>query len=226
MLDNSCNPISFRYDVHDLVVVQSYSCIFEGVRHYLVNLAYRYMIVWYTCVCSITHWHFFPIVACVVSILPSHIVYYFLLHPWHEIAVYPWNVGHGDISLILKLQTRAALKDHDKSDSSFLYPLEWNDWTLKHIKVNIQNSCTNIVLFSSWYQRFQRDVAPKSITQSPSCKIKIFNILSIRKLASNFNIISVWFRNGINKCPKYRKWIMNETKWKLILVIIYFSSLI
>ena len=48
------------------------------------------------------------------------------------------NDGHSHIFLILKLQTRVALKDHDTSDLSFWYPLELNDWAPKHIKVNIQ----------------------------------------------------------------------------------------
>ena len=43
MLDNSCNPISFGYDAHNLVVVQSYSCIHEDVCHHVVNLAYKYI---------------------------------------------------------------------------------------------------------------------------------------------------------------------------------------
>ena len=30
-LGNSCNLISFGYDAHYLVVVQSYNCIYEGV---------------------------------------------------------------------------------------------------------------------------------------------------------------------------------------------------
>ena len=41
--DNCCNPISFGFDAHDLVVVQSYSCIHEGVCHHLVNLVYTCM---------------------------------------------------------------------------------------------------------------------------------------------------------------------------------------
>jgi hypothetical protein len=87
------------------------------------------------------------------------IVHYFLPHLWQEIMVYPSNVGHDHIFQMLKLQTKAALKEHNTNDSSFRYLLEWNDWSPKHIKVSIQHSCTNIVLFSIWYPRFQREVA-------------------------------------------------------------------
>ena len=80
------------------------------------------------------------------------------------------NNGYGHIFQTLELQTRGALKDHDMSDPSFRYLLEGNDWTPKHIKVNIQNSCTNIVLFSIWYLRFQRDVAPKNKSRSSHAK--------------------------------------------------------
>ena len=65
---------------------------------------------------------------------------------------HPSNVGHGHIFQMLKFQTRVAYKDHDTSDPSFQTLLEWNDWAPKHIKVNIQVSCMNIVLYSSWYQ--------------------------------------------------------------------------
>ena len=74
MLDNCCNPISFGYYGHDHVVVQSYSCVHEGVCCRVVNLAYRYMNTWYICVCNITHGHFFPAVAYVISVLLSHLL--------------------------------------------------------------------------------------------------------------------------------------------------------
>ena len=90
-----------------------------------------------------------------------HIVYYLLPHSWHEIMVYPSIVGHHHIFQMLELQTKSAPKEHNTSNPSFRYLLEWNDWTPKHIKVNIQNACTNIVLYSSWYPRFQRDAVPK-----------------------------------------------------------------
>ena len=71
MIDNNWDPISFGYDAHDLVVVQNYNCIHEGIHHHVVNLAYRYMNTWYTCVCNITYWNFSSIMEYVVSVLLS-----------------------------------------------------------------------------------------------------------------------------------------------------------
>ena len=56
--------------MHDLVVLQSYNCIYEGVCHHVLNLAID---TWIhdtnVFVCDITHWHFFPTMAYIVSIL-------------------------------------------------------------------------------------------------------------------------------------------------------------
>ena len=110
---------------------------------------------------------------CVSQQSTFHTVNYLLLHPWHEIIV----------------SNIAALKDHDTSVPSFQYPLEWNNWTPKHIKVNIQNSCTNTILFSSWYPKFQQDVAPKIQSQFPHGKPKKLNILNTQKLFRNLNLV-------------------------------------
>ena len=87
------------------------------------------------------------------------IIHYLLSHLWHEIVVFfskrwPW-------SHFLKAQTstRVVPKDHDMSNPSFWYPLEWNDWTPQYVKVNIQNLCTNIIFFAWWNSTFHRDVA-------------------------------------------------------------------
>ena len=37
--------LSFKYDAHDLVVVQRYNYIHEDIRHHIVNLAYRYVLL-------------------------------------------------------------------------------------------------------------------------------------------------------------------------------------
>ena len=59
VLNNSCNPTSFGFDAHDLVVVESYRCIYEGV--FREPCIYKYMNTRYICVFIIIHWHFFPL---------------------------------------------------------------------------------------------------------------------------------------------------------------------
>ena len=56
---------------------------------------------------------------CVSQQSTIYIAYYFLLHPWHEILVYPSNVDQGHIFQMLELQISAALMDHDTSNPSF-----------------------------------------------------------------------------------------------------------
>ena len=130
-----------------------------------------------------------------------HIVYYLLLHPWHENVVYISNVGHGQISQMLEFQARAVLKNHDTSVSSFQYSLEWNDWIPKHVKVDIQKLCMNIVLSISGTQ-FPTDVAPKNGSQFLMQNKKL-NILSTQKLVSNFNIISQMYHKMLQKFTRY-----------------------
>lgn len=47
MLNNNYNPISIRYNAHDLFVGRTYNCILEGVRNHVINLTYRCMV--HTC---------------------------------------------------------------------------------------------------------------------------------------------------------------------------------
>ena len=85
---------------------------------------------------------------------------------------YPSNVGHGQILQMFKLQTRVTVKDHDTNDPLLWYLLYQNDRIPKHVKVNVQNLCMNIILFSTWCPKFQWDVAPKNRSQFSHAKSK------------------------------------------------------
>lgn len=70
------------------------------------------------------------------------------------------------------------------------YNIYWSEMIAppKHINFDIQNSCTNIVLFSRWYPVFQRIVAPKN----NSLTLKLMLIV-------NLDNINEWYlRHGMS----------------------------
>lgn len=85
---------------------------------------------------------------------------------------YPSNVDHGHIFQMLALQTRATLKDHDTSNSSYLYyPLEWNDEPLNisrlTSKINPQTQLCSVVDTQD-----SNEILPQKIeAHIPWCKI-------------------------------------------------------